>query len=138
MPHRTAPTLQSLDTPVRSIMRAGVITVPDDASIRQVQRALVAHRIHAVLVVGARSGEVVGWATAGGVLGRMDPDGSLLPATLAVAEPAEVISPTATVEEARRRLVDTGAARLLVCRADGWQPEGVISELDLIRVATPS
>lgn len=138
MPHSTATTPQGLDTHVRSIMRAGVISVPDDASVRQVQRALVAHRIHAVLVVGARGGQVVGWATARGVLGRMDPDESLLPAALAVTEPVEVISPTATAEEALRRLVETGAARLLVCRADGWQPEGVVSELDLIRLAATS
>ena len=118
-------------------MRAGVISVPDDASVRQVQRALADHRVHAVLVVGASNGHVVGWATTRGVVERMDPDASLMPAALTVTEPVEIISPTATAEEALRRLVETGAARLLVCRGAGWQPEGVVSELDLIRLTTP-
>jgi hypothetical protein len=30
------------------------------------------------------------------------------------------------------------STRQLVCKAAGWQPEGVISDLDLIRLATPA
>jgi CBS domain-containing protein len=68
----------------------------------------------------------------------MDPDGSLVPAASAITDPVETISPLATADEALRRLRDTGAARLLVCRVPGRQPEGVVSELDLVRLATPA
>ena len=44
------------DTPVRAIMRPGVISIPEDASLRQAMRAMAAHAVHAVLIVGARDG----------------------------------------------------------------------------------
>ncbi len=123
-----------LDSHVRSIMRAGVIAVPEDASVRQVQRALVEHRVHAILVVRARSGDPVGWATTRGVLERALGDAALLPAALAVTEPVETISPGATAEDALRMMVERGAARLLVCRKPGAPPEGVLTDMDLVRL----
>ena len=128
----------SLDTHVRAIMRAGVISVPDDASVRQVQRALVGHRVHAVLVVSVATGEPIGWATTRGVLQRSLADAALLPAALAVTEPVEAISPSATAEEALSRMVETGCARLLVRRSPGAPPEGVLSDMDLVRLMSPS
>jgi CBS domain-containing protein len=126
-----------LDAHVRSIMRAGVISVPSDASVRQVQRALVAHHVHAVLVVDAQTGEPVGWATALGVLEHMLADTSLVPAAVAVTEPAESIEPAATAEDALRRMLGTGCRRLLVRRHAVSPPEGVVSEMDLVELATP-
>ena len=130
------PTSQ-LEVPVRSIMRAGVISVPDDASVRQVQRALVDHRVHAVLVVGASTRRPTGWATPRGVLDQIAEDTALLPAALAVTEKVESIAPSATAEEALRRLLASGAARLLVCRAEGAEPEGIVAEMDLLGLALP-
>jgi CBS domain-containing protein len=119
-------------------MRAGVISVPDDASVRDVQRALVAHRVHAVLVVDARTRDAVGWATTRGVLEHMlGTDASLAPAALAVTEPAEGIPPSATAEEALRRMLETGCSRLLIRRHSDAPPDGVVSEMDLARLASP-
>jgi CBS domain-containing protein len=113
------------------------VSVPDDASVRSVQRALVGHRVHAVLVVSAHSAEPVGWATATGVLEHMlGTDTALMPAALAVTEPAESISPSATAEEALRLMLATGCARLLVRRHPGAPAEGVVSEMDVVRLGT--
>jgi CBS domain-containing protein len=129
---------EALDAPVRAVMRAGVISVPEDASILQVQRALVGHGVHAVLVLATGTGDIVGWATTRGVLERTLADASLLPAALAVTEPVEVISPNASVEEALRKLVETGASRLLVRRGPCTPAEGVLSDVDLVRLITPA
>jgi len=115
-------------------MRAGVISVPEDASVHQVQRALADHAVHAVLVIGVRSHAPMGWATTRGVLERAFDDAALLPAALAVTEPVEAIAPSATAEEALRVMVERGAARLLVCRHPGAPPEGVVTDMDLIRL----
>ena len=124
-----------LDSHVRTIMRAGVILVPEDASVRQVQRALIEHGVHAILVVGTQTGLPVGWATTRGVLERALGDAALLPAVLAVTEPVETIQPNATAEDALRQMVERGAARLLVCRKPGAPPEGVLTDTDLIRLS---
>jgi CBS domain-containing protein len=126
-----------LDAHVRTIMRAGVISVPSDASIGQVQRALVAHNVHAVLVVDAQTGDTVGWATARGVLEHMLADTALTPAYAAVTEPAEFVEPAASAEDALRRMLATGCQRLLVRRHAASPPEGVVSEMDLVALATP-
>ena len=120
------------DAPVRSLMRAGVISVSSDSSICQVQRALIAHRVHAVLVVDEHGGRPAGWATARGVLEQAASDVDLLPAAAAVVEPVVVISPSASAGEALSRMLHTGAVRLLVCREPGGQPEGVLTEMDLL------
>lgn len=138
--HHAAPYARTwgdrLDSHVRSIMRAGVISVPGDASVRQVQRAIVEHGVHAVLVVNVRTSEPLGWATTRGVLEGSLGDAALLPASGAVTERVETIAPNATAEDALRRMVERGAARLLVCRHPGAPPEGVITDMDLIRVTT--
>jgi CBS domain-containing protein len=126
-----------LQQPVRSIMRAGVVSVPDDASVRSVQRALVGHRLHAVLVVDACTAQPIGWATATGVLEHLlGADASLMPAAVAVTDAAESISPSATAEEALRLMLATGCARLLVRRHPGAPAEGVVSEMDVVRLGT--
>jgi CBS domain-containing protein len=126
-----------LDAHVRTIMRAGVISVPSDASIRQVQRALVSHRVHAVLVLDAQTGGPAGWATPRGVLEHMLADTALMPAYAAVTEPAESIEPAASAEDALRRMLATGCSRLLVRRDAVSPPEGVVSEMDLVELAAP-
>lgn len=43
-----------LDTPVGDFMTPGVVSIAEDASLIQVFRAMRAHNVHAVLVVGTR------------------------------------------------------------------------------------
>src|SRR5262245_54806501 len=81
------PTASRLDTPVAAIMRPGVITVADDASLRQVQRAIASHRVHAVLVADERTGRALGWVTARRALSLVDRDPDLTTARSAVTNP---------------------------------------------------
>jgi CBS domain-containing protein len=123
-----------LATPVRDIMRPGVIMLPDDASVVQAQRALLTHDVHAVLVVEGGTGRPMGWVTSRGLLGWCDRDTQLTRARLAVTEPALTIEPSATARKALELLDGAGAARLLVARRAEGMPEGVVADVDLLRL----
>ena len=79
-------------------MRPGVVTVAEDVSLLQVQRAMISHAVHAVLIVGTRG--PVGWITAGGLMPWLG------------QEPALVVS------------------------ARDGPAQGVVSEIDLVRLAS--
>ncbi|MEA2177125.1 MAG: hypothetical protein QOG77_422 [Solirubrobacteraceae bacterium] len=123
-----------LDTPVRDIMRPGVIVLSDDASVLQAQRSLIAHGVHAVLVLERFSGRPVGWVTSRGLLHWCDRDASLTSARSAVTEPAVAIEPSASAQEALDTLDREGATRLLVSRQSDGLPEGVVADMDLLRL----
>jgi CBS domain-containing protein len=116
----------------RDLMTPGVISIVEDASLAQVHRALAAHRVHALLVVGRRSGRPLGWVTASGLLAWLDGDPALACASDAITEPATAIEPSASGREALTALGQPRVSRLLVQRHVEALPEGVISELDLI------
>jgi len=133
--HRRAPLAgDRLDTAVRDIMRPGVIVLPDDASVVQAQRALLAHGVHAVLVIEHSRGGAVGWITSRGLLPWCDRDAALAHARDAVAEPAVFVEPSATAREALDALQREGVSRLLVARHEGALPEGVIADVDILRL----
>jgi CBS domain-containing protein len=123
-----------LDQHVRTFMRPGVITLPEDASLRQAQRAMAAHDVRAVLIVGARAGAALGWVTSRGVLAWLHEDGALAQASTAITEPAVTIEPGATAGEAVRAFAETGATHLLVARQPDGRPQGVVTELDVVRL----
>jgi CBS domain-containing protein len=123
-----------LDTSVREIMRPGVIVLADDASVVQAQRALVAHGVHAVLVLERGSGRAVGWVTSRGLLPWLARDAALAHARAAVTEAAVVIEPSATAREALEALQAEGVTRLLVTRHADSLPEGVVADVDLLRL----
>jgi CBS-domain-containing membrane protein len=123
-----------LDTAVRDIMCPGVIVLGDDASVLQAQRALLAHQVHAVLVLERTRSRPLGWVTSRGLLAWCDRDTILAQARAAVSEPAVVIGPSATAREALDLLDSTGATRLLVAHRADWLPEGVVADVDLLRL----
>jgi CBS domain-containing protein len=122
------------ETSVRAIMRSGVISMPEDASLRQAMRAMAAHAVHAVLIVGARDGAPIGWVTARGVLAWLTRDAALAPAGIAITEPVVWIEPTASAADVVRVLADTGATHLLVAYQADVPPQGVVGELDIVRL----
>jgi CBS domain-containing protein len=134
--HRNAPSPAAsgdhLETPVRSFMTPGVLTIAEDASLVQVYRAMVLHNVHAVLVVGRTEGRPVGWVTARGLLGWVGRDRSLASASDAITERPSTIEPNASAREALTALSQPGISHLLVCRREDASPEGVVSELDLV------
>jgi CBS domain-containing protein len=127
-------TRDRLETPVRAFMRPGVISVADDASLYQVGRALVSHGVHAVIVVAAGTGRPLGWATARGLLGMTSCDPDLTSARDAIVERPVVLSPGDTAGDAAQLLLSSGASHLLVARRGDAAPEGVVTDLDVLRV----
>ena len=123
-----------LQTPVRAFMRPGVVTVAEDASLLQVQRAMIAHGVHAVLIVG-RAGPL-GWITAGGLLPWLGDEAALYSAASAVTEKVAWIAPSATAADALRALADPAVSHLVVCPRADAPPQGVVSEIDLVRLAS--
>ncbi len=113
-------------------MTPGVVAIPEDASLRHVYRAMTAHGVRAILVVGRSQGTPLGWVTARGLLARVGKDESLACARDAVTELPTCVDPSATAREALVALSQPGVSHLLVRKSGDSTPEGVISELDLV------
>ena len=125
-----------LEAPVRDFMRPGVIAVSEDASLRQAERAMVRHGVHAILVLGRTSGQPIGWVTTRGLLQWLGHDLGLVPASQGVTETPTYIDPSATAQEAVTALAGPGVSHLLVTRARGETPQGVVADLDVIALCT--
>jgi CBS domain-containing protein len=128
------PDARWLHTPVRAFMRPGVVTLAADASLLQAQRAMIAHGVHAVLIAGADG--PVGWITAGGLLPWLGQEPALYTASSALSEMVAWIAPTASAADALRALADPAISHLVVAPRAGAPPQGVVSEIDLVRLAT--
>ena|SRR5215207_298666 len=127
---------ERLATPVSEIMRPGVITIGDRASLLQAKRAMVRHGVHAVLVAGTQSGDPLGWVSADGLLGWLERDLSALPASRAITEPPRFIEPDAIARYALEMLEKPGVSHLLVRAAEGGVPQGVVAPMDLVELVT--
>jgi CBS domain-containing protein len=125
-----------LQTPVRDFMRPGVIAVSEDASLLQAERAMVRHGVHAILLLGRTDGRPIGWVTTRGVLRWLNDDLGLVPASKGVTESPTYIAPSAPAHEAVAALESTGAAHLLVARAPGETPQGVVADIDVITLCS--
>ncbi|HEX6389812.1 MAG TPA: CBS domain-containing protein [Solirubrobacteraceae bacterium] len=116
------------------VMRPGVITIAGDASVAHAQRALLAHGVHAILVLARNTHQPMGWITTRGLLRWCDRDIALAPAINAVTEPAVVLSPSASAHDALEALEREACTRVLVARRPDGLPEGVVSDVDLLRL----
>ena len=128
------PDTRWLQTPVRAFMRPGVVTVAEDASLHQVQRAMVAHGVHAVLITAA--GGPLGWVTTTGLLPWLDKEPALYPAKTAISEQVVYIAPGASAREALQTLSAANVSHLVVSPRTASSPQGVVSEIDLVRLAS--
>jgi CBS domain-containing protein len=117
---------------VRDVMRPGVVAVPEDASLRQVRRAMRSHAVHAVVVVGSAHGHPLGWITARGLLAWLDRDEGMVDARDAITEAPASIQPSASVREAVAAMLQREVTHLLVRKSSEGMPEGTLSELDLL------
>ena len=111
-------------------MTPDVYSVTDEASLGDAIDAMADHRVHAILVVGKRTGTPLGWVTTRGLLGLVEADPAT-PVTDAITEEARSIEPTATLRAAVYALALPGVSRLLVRSRDGGEPEGVLTQYDL-------
>ena len=136
MHHRNAPFPAAggdyLETPVRDFMTPGVLTIAEDTSLGHVYRAMVAHSVHAVLILGRSQGRPLGWVTARGLLGWIGRDQSLACARDAITEAPPTIEPGASARDALIALSQAGTSHLLVSGRSDAMPEGVVSELDVV------
>ena len=123
---------ERLDTPVRAIMRPGVVCMAADASLLQAKRALVRHGVHAVLILDHSGARPLGWVTDRGLLSWLDQDLGLIPAGQAITEPATFIEPGTSAREALQRLSAPGVSHLVVARVPGEAPQGVVAAMDLV------
>jgi CBS domain-containing protein len=128
------PDTRWLQTAVRAFMRPGVVSVSDDASLHQVQRAMIAHGVHAVLIT-APGGGPIGWITAAGLLPWLEKEPALYSAKTAISEPIAYIPPGASARDALRALSEANVGHLLVSPRAAASPQGVVSEIDLVRLA---
>jgi CBS domain-containing protein len=124
-----------LDLPVRAFMTQGVVTLVEDASVRQACGAMVGHRVHAVLVVGRVHGTPLGWVTSGGLLPYLQRDEASIAVRDAISEEPRTIEPSATAREALAALMGPETTHLLVTPRGAAAAEGVVSALDLMVVA---
>ena len=128
------PDTRWLQTPVRAFMRPGVVTVAEDASLLQVQRAMIAHGVHAVLITAV--GGPLGWVTAGGLLPWLTKEPALYPARTAITEQVAYIPPGASAREALQALSGSAVSHLVVSPRTAASPQGVVGEIDLVRLSS--
>lgn len=129
-------------TRVRAAMQLGLFECEPGADVRTLARVMAERRIHAVVVVpsvgggGAPSGRLA-W----GIVSDIDLMRALGPATerttageLARTHAVAVL-PAATLEEAARLMAEHDTAHLVVVSPDTGHPVGMVSTLDIARVA---
>src|SRR5215207_3827561 len=120
-----------LDREVREFMTPGCVVVSQAASVADAARAMAAHRVHAVLVVGSRKGTPLGWVTHRGLLAWVGQDSSRSRVTEAITEEVRAIRADEPIRTALYALSVAGTTRLLVRSRPDQLPEGVLSDFDL-------
>jgi CBS domain-containing protein len=133
IPARTA---ERLATPVRDIMRPGVITIAEDSALVYAKRAMVRHGVHAVLVVGSDTARPLGWVTDHGLLRWLEQDMHAIAARHAITEPPRHIDPDVSAAIALETLASMPAVTHLVVGEPGRPPQGVVAPMDLVDLVT--
>jgi CBS domain-containing protein len=124
-----------LEREVAEFMTPGCVVISEAASVAAAAKAMAAHRVHAVLVVGARNGTPLGWVTHRGLLGWIGRDRTLARASEAITEEVRAIPAHESLRTALYALSLSGTTRLLVRSKPNALPEGVLSDYDLARAA---
>jgi CBS domain-containing protein len=120
-----------LDLTVADLMTPGCVVISETASVADAAQAMAMHRVHAVLVVGARNGTPLGWITHRGLMGWLGRDRGEARSSDAITEEVRAIRADAYISTARYALSLPGASRLLVRSKPDQLPEGVLSDFDL-------
>jgi predicted transcriptional regulator len=121
---------EALELDVSDVMTADVVTVDEGATLEEAVEVMAAHRIHAALVVGVRSGTALGWVTTRGLLAHVG-SAAATRVTDAITEEAKAIDPGASVRTAIYALSFPDVSRLLVRQRDSAHWEGVVTEYDV-------
>ena len=124
-----------LEREVADFMTPGCVVISEKASVADAARAMAAHQVHAVLVVGARNGTPLGWVTHRGLLAWIGRDRTLARCVDAITEQVRAIPAHESMRTALYALSLSGTTRLLVRTRPGQLPEGVLSDFDLAMAA---
>ena len=125
---------------VGDAMHAGVITCPHGTSLRAVARMMDAYKVHCVAVFDERD-ESAG-DTLWGIVSDLDlaaglAEGSIDERTVGetAASPVVTVSSRESLMRAAQLMAEHSSAHLVVVDPDSGLPAGVLSTLDLARVA---
>ena len=123
-------------------MNSGVMTCPMAAPLRLVARMMATHRINCVVVYEVDGG-LPGTDSLWGVVSDLDlvaaaatQDLDRRTAGAIAASPVVMVPPTETLERAAQLMQEYGTAHLVVVDPETVQPIGVLSTLDVARLAS--
>jgi CBS domain-containing protein len=116
---------------VRDVMSPGVVAISGESTAGECAEAMHARRTYAVLVINPTTREPMGWVSHRDVLLHILEDPLLTLASASVSQEAAWIEPSASVEDAARRMQQDDLTHLLVGDS-GAIPEGVISSWDVV------
>lgn len=124
---------------VAEAMHPGVITCPSDATLRSVARMMAAYRVHCVVVLDERD---EGGRASLSVVSDLDLAGGLMDGDLdertageLAASPIVTVPSDETLERAAQLMAEHCSAHLVVMEPGTGIPVGVLSTLDLARLA---
>jgi len=126
---------------VREAMQLGLFHCPPDADLRTLAHTMAERSIHCVVVGGIRRGKHGGERLTYGIVSDLDlmrglsePAGARIASDVATTELIAVM-PDDTLEMAARLMVEYGTAHLIVASPQTGLPVGIVSTLDVARVA---
>ncbi len=129
------------ETRVIDAMHPGVLTCPVETPLRDVARMMARYRVHCVVVFDERE-EADSEGALWGVVSDLDLAAALAldeiddrTAGGAAATPVVMIGPNETLGRAAQLMTENSTAHLVVVDPESGRPVGVLSTLDLARVA---
>jgi CBS domain-containing protein len=132
------------ETRVIDAMHPGVVTCPPDTPLRVVARMMARYRIHAVVVTDYEEGEgeeEQPWRVVSSLdIAKTVATGRFDDATAGGSAASELVTVGSDepVRRAAQLMAEHDIAHLIVTSPDGTSPTGVISTLDLARLAGPT
>ena len=126
---------------VRTAMQLGLFHCPPDADLQTLARVMTERSIHCVVVGGIHHGHGGERLTYGIVSdldlmrGLQEPGGARIASDVATTEPITVL-PAETLETAARLMTEHSTAHLIVASPQTGLPVGIVSTLDIARVAS--
>ena len=139
--HAAAPASLLADITVREAMQLGLFHCPPDADLRTLAYTMAERSIHCVVIGGVRRTERGGERLTYGIASDLDlmrglsePAGARIASDVATTELITVM-PGETLETAARLMAEHGTAHLIVASPQTGLPVGIVSTLDIARVA---
>ena len=138
---RAAPASLLAGITVRDAMQLGLFHCPPDADLRALAHTMAERSIHCVVVGGIRRTELGGERLTYGIASDLDlmrglsePAGARIASDVATTELIAVM-PDEPLEAAAQLMTEHGTAHLIVASPQTGLPVGIVSTLDIARVA---